>query len=115
MKTLNEWHSFREEDKQIVNRCAGEIKKIDPTVTVVLYGSRARGDAQPDSDYDLVILSDAETSLKKEDLFRQQVYEIELETGAMLSVFLFSNKDWQSPLYKAMPFCRNVEKEGVIL
>ena len=115
MKPLQEYRAFPEEVKQIILRCVHEIKNIDPAATVVLYGSRARGDAQPDSDYDLLILTDGDASVKSEDLFRQQIYGIELETGAMLSVFLFSNKDWQSPLYKAMPFHENVEKEGVMI
>jgi predicted nucleotidyltransferase len=115
MKYLKERGILTKEEKIILTRCRCKVKKIDPTAQVILYGSRARRDHEPDSDYDLLILTDGEASLKREDVFRERIYDIELETGAMLSVFLFNNKDWQSPLYKAMPFCQNVEKEGVIL
>jgi len=115
MKHLKDYTTFPKEEKDILMRCSNEIKKIDPTVQVLLYGSRARREHESDSDYDLLILTDGEASLKREDVFRRQIYDIELETGAVLTVRLLNRKQWASPLYQAMPFCQNVEKDEVIL
>jgi len=82
---------------------------------VILYGSRASGDAKPESDYDLLILTDGEATLKGEDSFRRQLYLIELETGAVLTVILVSRKDWNSALYGAISFYQNVVRDGVTL
>jgi len=82
---------------------------------VILYGSQARGDVKPESDYDLLIVTDREATLRREDSFRRQLFPIELETGAVLTVILVSRKDWNSELYGAMPFYQNVVKDGVIL
>jgi hypothetical protein len=47
--------------------------------TIILYGSRARGDAEPDSDYDVAGFSDAVTSVRRiTGLWR----------GALLDVFV---------------------------
>lgn len=115
MKRLNEYKTSSEEEKILLARCRNEIETIDPSAEVILYGSRARGDADPDSDYDLLVLTDEEVTLKREDLFRRQLFPIEIETGAVFTVILVSRKDWNSALYAAMPFYQNVKRDGVVL
>ncbi len=115
MKPLKELTTLPQKEKTILTKCRGEFKKIDPDVQIILYGSRARRDHEFDSDYDLLILTDGEASLKREDIFRSQIYDIELETGAVLTVRLYNKQTWDSSLYRVMPFHQNVEKDGVIL
>ena len=77
--------------------------------------ARARGEARPDSDYDLLILTDGPATLETEDRFRRRLYPIELESGAVLTIILPSRVDYQSPLYSAMPLYQNIRREGVRL
>jgi len=102
-------------DKILLGRCKEAIKRIVPEAIIILYGSRARGDARPDSDYDLLVLVEGENSLELEDRIRQSLYPIELDTGAVLTVVCYSKKEWYSPVYQAMPFVKNVEREGITL
>lgn len=102
-------------DKSILTRCRDIIKKIDPSADVILYGSRARGDAQQGSDYDLLVLTENEASLSYEDKIRRLIFPIELETGAVLTLMLINKHDWNSPLHKVTPFSQNVERDGIIL
>ena len=115
MKQLKELKTGTERERGLLARCRDSIRSLDPSVDIILYGSRARGDANPESDYDLLILTDGEATLKREDSFRRQLFPIELETGAVLTVSLVSRKDWNSALYGAMPFHQNVVRDGVIL
>ena len=91
------------------------VHRVDPTATVILYGSRARGDARPDSDWDFIVLIDGLGGGGNEDAIRGVVYEIEWRTGEVLTVILHSRSDWDTPVYQATPFQRNVSREGVTL
>jgi len=102
-------------EKELLVRCKQTIRAIDPTADVILFGSRARGDAEEDSDYDLLILTDGDSGLKREDVFRQSLYPLELETGAVLTVMAYNRQVWESPLYREMPFGRNVRRDGLVL
>ena len=115
MKRLKEYNDVSEEDKILLTRCRIEIERVDSSAEVILYGSRARGGADSESDYDILILTDGEVNLKREDVFRRQLFPIEIETGAVLTVILVSRKDWNSSLYGAMPFHQNIERDGVVL
>ncbi|MBI5789635.1 MAG: nucleotidyltransferase domain-containing protein [Candidatus Schekmanbacteria bacterium] len=115
MKKLKNYKLINKIDEFILIRCKKAINKIDPFAKLVLYGSRARGNATSESDYDLLILTDNPASLEREDIFRREIYPIELETGAVLTVILVNKKDWDSQVYNAMPFHQNVEKDGIIL
>jgi uncharacterized protein len=105
---------MKEKDEHIATRIRTEIKRIDPKAKVVLFGSRARGDARKDSDWDLLILIDSQNIREKEDLFRDKIYDMELETGEIISMFVYNNKDWTSR-HKITPLYKSIKKEGVVL
>ena len=115
MKRMNEIATLSEPEKDLLIRCRKAIKSIDPTAEVILYGSRARGSTEQDSDYDLLVLADGDVTLEREDMICNRLYEIELETGAVITAFVYNRHQWNSPLYQAMPFHENVVRDGVIL
>jgi len=88
------------------------INAIDPKAEVILYGSRARGDEHPDSDWDILVLTDYSVDLITERKFRDKLYDLELETGEPLSIFVYSKNDWQTK-QRITPFYENVTQEGV--
>lgn len=102
-------------EKELLDRCKRTIRAIDPTADVILFGSRARGDADNDSDYDLLILTDGDSGLKCEEPILRALFPIELETGAVLTFLLYNKHIWDSDLYRAMPFHRNIDSEGITL
>jgi len=107
--------SFTASEKQILVACRGLIRGVDPNAEIILYGSRARGDATEESDYDLLIVSDLPATLENEDRFRGALYDIQLETGTVITVILVNRTDWETPLYKAMPLHQNITREGITL
>ena len=107
--------SASKSEKMIINECRSAIRELDPQAQVILYGSRARGDANNDSDFDLLIVIDSDATLQKENLFRQKLYPIELRTGAVITIFLISKDRWEFSLSKEIPFFQNVSREGILL
>jgi predicted nucleotidyltransferase len=105
---------MKEKDTHIAIRIRTEIKRIDPKAKVVLFGSRARGDAKNDSDWDLLILIDSQNIREKEELFRDKIFDLELEIGEIISMFVYNNKDWTSR-HKVTPLYKSIKKEGVVL
>jgi predicted nucleotidyltransferase len=105
---------MKEKDSYIAFRIRSEIKQIDPKAEIILFGSRARGDAKEESDWDVLILIDSINLLEVEDLFRDKIYDLELETGEIISMFVYNKKDWNSR-HKVTPLYKSIKKEGVIL
>lgn len=85
MMSIDAWQG-READKALLDRCRQAIRCVVPDADVILYGSRARGDAHEDSDYDILVLVDQPVSIALKDRILSSVYPLELETGAMLTL-----------------------------
>jgi predicted nucleotidyltransferase len=80
-----------------------------------LFGSRARGNPKPDSDWDILILIDeSKVTNEIEDKFRQELYDIELEAGQVISAFVYPKDYWKNTLIYS-PLYKNVNKEGIRL
>lgn len=99
--------------QHIIQLIQQKVKEIDNTAEVILYGSRARGDNRRDSDWDVMILLKRNNVDKRvEQTFRHHLFDLELEIGVPISVFVYSKHDWESK-YSMSPLFRSIKKEGI--
>jgi len=91
------------------------VLEIEPTAELILYGSRARGDPHAESDWDFLVLVDGPVDDERVDGIRHRLYEIEWESGQVLSSIIRSREEWGSQPLRSTPFHRNVELEGIVL
>ena len=83
-------------------------------VTVLLYGSYARGDCEKDSDIDIVAIVHGGRSELQNKL--KEIWDIssdlELEYGTIVSPTVIPYEEFEK--YKDdLPYYRNIQKEGV--
>ena len=102
-------------DSAFLRRCKAVIAEVIRDAEVILYGSRARGEAQKYSDYDLLVLVDEPVNIDLKEKILDQVYPVQLETGRMISFIVYNKQQWRSPLYRAMPLHKNIDREGIVL
>ena len=100
--------------KELVKRLKYMIKSVAPNSQTILYGSEARGEAKQNSDIDILILVDKDTvSPMEEDVITAPIYDLEIETGTIISPIVMTRKAWEAAKRKTV-FYYNVMKDGVL-
>ena len=80
---------------------------------VLLYGSKARGDYNDDSDIDILVVADTITPDVK-DTIRDAVLDIQLEYGLPISVHIGSLDYFNAQQNNRLNlFIHNLEREGI--
>jgi predicted nucleotidyltransferase len=98
---------------ELLERIKKNVREIEPSAEIILYGSRARDDFHEGSDWDLLVLVDGKVDDKRTDTIRHKLYEIEWDTGDVLCSIIRSRADWNSVEYNNIPLYRNIKLEGV--
>jgi len=97
---------------QIFNEIQTLKRQILPNEKVILFGSQARGDARPDSDWDLLVLLNKEKRNFNEDYdnFAYPFAELGLRYDALINAKIYAAKEWE--MHPSI-FRYNVEREGI--
>ena len=91
----------------------GIHKSLDKHLTsLILYGSRARGDAKDYSDYDFLAIVDQKT-----EEIEDKILDISVDTlnqfDRITSCLVWEEKDWE--LKNRFPIGKNIIREGIML
>ena len=103
-------------DKQLIE----ELKRrLPPDVQrhirrMIMYGSRARGDAAEDSDLDLVALVDENTP-ELERTLDEIAYNVmwDHDFKPIISLKVFAEESFRSSVARGFSYYRTVEREGI--
>lgn len=104
---------MNEKLRQILNELRGRLVRHygDRLVDVVLFGSHARGDAEPGSDIDvMVVLTDAVYPGAEIEETGDLVAELSLKYDVLISVIFRSEEAFY---YSETPLLINVRREGI--
>jgi len=78
-----------------------------------VYGSRAREEAEPDSDMD-VAASVSELTPSAKDLVADTAWEVGIGHLIHISAFVFSQTEIESLPMSSSPIVQNIMREGVV-
>ncbi|MDP8237568.1 MAG: nucleotidyltransferase domain-containing protein [Candidatus Hatepunaea meridiana] len=91
------------------------VKKITAyinPVKIFLFGSRARGDARLDSDYDLAIIYDGDKSKGDVEL---DIYRLFMSSMLSLDVFILTSEELERFKPIATTLAREITENGVVV
>ena len=102
------------EKEDMIKAMRNVLNGIDPTVQAILFGSRARGDAEEDSDWDvLVLINKPRISLSDYDKYSYPSRELGWDMDEIINPVLFSTKEWDENHFTI--FNHNVRNEGIAI
>lgn len=104
------------ENGRIFQQLIPEIVKIygDLLVSIILYGSVARGTQTDESDIDIALMLRSEENADMKERMTDIIVDLELEHNKVLSILRIDYekfKIWED----TMPFYKNMKKDGVVL
>jgi predicted nucleotidyltransferase len=108
-------NNLTEKEKQAVKELIDELKELygDNLSCVILYGSKARGDATEDSDIDiLVVLKNIQNFSSERKKVKEISWRLSYKYELLLTVIIRSEQEY---MQKDTPLLMNIEKEGVAL
>ena len=90
------------------------LRQVAPNAKVILFGSRARNDAHPDSDWDILILIDKDKIREEDhDNIAYPLVELGWTLDEKINPILYTFNEWSKRSFTI--FHKNVEEEGVEL
>ncbi|MEB2783419.1 nucleotidyltransferase domain-containing protein [Algoriphagus persicinus] len=84
-----------------------------PNSELYLFGSQTNDSAIESSDWDILMLLDSDyVPLSKEIAIMDDFYELELQTGAIISPIIYSKSDWNKTRRSTLLF-EKISKDAV--
>lgn len=108
-------HTIPSESRTIAGLIKNKIGLVDETASVILFGSRARGDAEDESDWDFLILTQQTDTDSLADKFRQIILrEVELKYNVAISLMVKNATLWQTD-YAVTNIFKSINEDGILL
>lgn len=99
-------------DRMMQEKIKANILEVDPNVEVWLYGSRARGTAREESDWDILVLSPRDTITNQEESrFIDHMCDLIVETGTYVQVIAYGKRDWEHR-HSVTSFYQNIQRDA---
>lgn len=105
---------LRAEEQAWLNAYRAELDKEHPGAVqeMLIYGSKARGEAHADSDLDVLLIVRNEATAFKREL-RRIGYRLAATTDVLPSILAYTQEEWESRKRSGSTFRKTVERDAI--
>jgi uncharacterized protein len=112
MRTIDEIDlSIR--DRRAIEDAAAVLRQRFPVAGIVLFGSKARGTDEPESDIDLLLVTSRGLTWRERRSVTEAMFDVEMKHDVVISTLIVSREDWSEGLYTVLPIKGEIERDGV--
>lgn len=104
-----------EERADFLRQIKQAVHEVEPEADLWLFGSHARGDARPESDWDVLILLDGPVDSERRNELRHRLHDLELKEVEAISSRIYNREEWHSEPRRSSSFAQNVRDEAIAL
>ena len=97
----------------VFSKIKSAVRKVDKDALIFLFGSRARGDNRPDSDWDFLILTSLSKNKQNIKILKEKIFEAELDLEEPISTIIHNKNDWEK--FEITPLYKFIREEGVLI
>jgi predicted nucleotidyltransferase len=99
-------------DREILRQLAEGLREVEPRARIWAFGSRARGTARPDSDFDVCVVVPHSTRELRSQI-RKRAWEVAFEHGMVIPTVILSEESFERGPMSASTLVANILAEGV--
>jgi predicted nucleotidyltransferase len=112
MRTLDDI-DLRPGDRAAIDEAARVIRCHAAIEQIIVFGSKARGDDDDESDIDLLVLTSHSLARSERHAIVDALFPIQLSHGVVLSPIFVAIEDWRSGPISVLPIRAEVDDHGV--
>ena len=102
-------------EKNVLDAFKALLSKRLSLYRVILFGSRARGDAMPYSDMDVLVILNESTGEQDNDYVSDCAWEAGFEHGIVVVPVVFTREEWENSPERYSLLAQAVREEGVLI
>lgn len=104
---------LKKRDRKAIEEAVYILKQNFPVVEVKLFGSKARGEDDPESDIDLFVLTSRRISWRERNAMTDALYDLQMKHGVVISLLAVPAEEWKNGAIIALPIHDEIEEEGI--
>lgn len=93
----------------------GLIIKRFEVVQLILFGSAVRGEADDESDLDLLVITKKPYPRMERHGITNLVFEINLKYGTNISSTVIDQNSWEKGVFSVLPIKQEIQREGIVM
>jgi len=105
--------SIKDNEKNAVLEASAMLREAFPVKEVVLFGSKARGDDDEESDIDLLVLTTQPVSWNERKAINNALYEIQMKYDIIISTLITTVTEWNEGTFSVLPIHGEISNQGV--
>jgi len=114
MKTIDDL-SLRDNEKKAIREATKMLKEKFPVKEVILFGSKARGDSDEESDIDLMLMTTRPINWQERKEVIHALFDIQMANDVIISILDVTLSDWETGMFRVFPIKQEIIREGVMV
>ncbi len=113
MRTTEDLVNLDKRDKKAIAESSKMLRQRFQVKEVILFGSKARGDDDKDSDIDLLLLTETPLHWKERQEIIHALFDIEMSCEVVISILDTTVSEWKNGIFTIFPIHQEIVREGV--